>query len=268
MSLLAKARDALNFDNDALADHRRVIGRNLSGLTAAVLLLFGVLHLLGGRWAMALVNAVLMLVLIINTRALQRNRAAPIPFSALCVLLLVGVFASVLLQGVQGVLWSYPALFMFFFLLPRRVALALGLALLIGATACSVVTLGVPFAARVFSSILLTLVMINVVLNVVGDLQKSLVAQAITDPLTGAFNRRHLKAHLDRMVVPADSPAPQDALLVFDIDHFKLINERRGHDVGDEVLRRLVATVFARKRRSDLLFRIGGEEFLLLLPGA
>ena len=70
------------------------------------------------------------------------------------------------------------------------------------------------------------------------------------------------------MEAPADSPAPQDTLLVFDIDHFKLINERRGHDVGDEVLRRLVATVFARKRRSDLLFRIGGEEFLLLLPGA
>ena len=69
----------MNFDNDTLADHRRVIGRNLSGLTAAVLLLFGVLHLLGGRWAMALVNAVLMLVLIINARALQRNRAAPIP---------------------------------------------------------------------------------------------------------------------------------------------------------------------------------------------
>ena len=79
MSLLAKARDALNSDNDTLADHRRVIGRNLSGLTAAVLLLFGVLHLLGGRWAMALVNAVLVLVLIINARALQRNRAAPIP---------------------------------------------------------------------------------------------------------------------------------------------------------------------------------------------
>ena len=57
-------------------------------------------------------------------------------------------------------------------------------------------------------------------------------------------------------------------MLAIDIDHFKRINDSRGHDVGDEVLRRLVAAVVARKRRSDLLFRIGGEEFLLLLPGA
>ena len=268
MNWTAKVREALNFDNDALADHRRSIGRNLSGLTAAMILPFAVMHLLGGRWTMAMVNIVLMAVLVINARALQGGRAAPVPFWVLCVLLLVGVCTSVLMQGVTGVLWSYPALFMFFFLLPRRVALALGLALLVGATATSAVALGVPLAVRVFGSILLTLVMINVVLNVVGDLQNALVVQTITDPLTGAFNRRHLKVHLDRMVVPTGAAPPVDALLVIDIDHFKRINDRCGHDVGDDVLRRLVATVVARKRRADLLFRTGGEEFLLLLPGA
>ena len=268
MGFLDKARDALNVDNDALADHRRVIGRNVGGMSAALILPFAVLHLLGGRWPMLLVNVVLLAVLVANTRALHRERAAPIPFWLLCVLMLVGVCISVLQQGVQGALWSFPALFMFFFLLPRRVAMALGLALLVGVTASSVVALGVPLAARVFGSMLLTLAMINVVLNVVGNLQKSLVAQAITDPLTGAFNRRHLKVHLDRMVVSAESPPPQESLLIFDVDHFKLINDRCGHDAGDEVLRRLAATVVARKRRDDLLFRIGGEEFLLLLPGA
>ena len=268
MNWTAKVREALNFDNDALADHRRSIGRNLSGVTAAMILPFAVMHLLGGRWTMALVNTVLMAVLVIDARALQAGRAAPVPFWVLCVLLLVGACTSVLMQGVPGVLWSYPALFMFFFLLPRRVALVLGLALLVGATATSAVALGVPLAVRVFCSILLTLVMINVVLNVIGDLQNALVAQTITDPLTGAFNRRHLKVHLDRMVVPTGAAPPVDALLVIDIDHFKRINDRCGHDVGDDVLRRLVATVVARKRRADLLFRTGGEEFLLLLPGA
>ena len=267
MDLLAKARHALNFDNDALADHRSRIALHLSGLTAALMLPFALAHVAGGRWTMALVNAVLMVVLVTNARALQRNRAAPVPFWVLSVLMLVGVCTSVLQQGVVGVLWSYPALFIFFFVLPRRMALSLGLALLLGASVCSALALGVPLAVRVFGSILLILVMINVVLNVIGELQNALVVQAITDPLTGAFNRRHLKVHLDRMLVPADSAAPTDTLLVIDIDHFKLINDRCGHDVGDDVLRRLVACIVARKRRSDLLFRIGGEEFLLLLPG-
>ena len=67
---------------------------------------------------MALVNAVLMVVLVTNARALQRDRAAPVPFWVLSALLLVGVCTSVLQQGVVGVLWSYPALFIFFFVLP------------------------------------------------------------------------------------------------------------------------------------------------------
>ncbi len=57
-----------------------------------------------------------------------------------------------------------------------------------------------------------------------------------------------------------------DALLAIDIDHFKQVNDRHGHDVGDDVLRKLVAAVSSRKRRSDMLFRTGGEEFVLLLP--
>ena len=109
--------------------------------------------------------------------------------------------------------------------------------------------------------------MINVVLNVVGDLQRALVAQTITDPLTGAYNRRHLDSQLDWHVHAAVGDG-EDALLVIDIDHFKRINDTHGHDVGDEVLRKVVTAVSTRKRRSDLLFRMGGEEFVLLLPGA
>jgi diguanylate cyclase (GGDEF)-like protein len=188
-----------------------------------------------------------------------------VPFLPLGCIVVVGVCISAWRQGNYGVLWANPALFMLFFVLSRRWALALGVLLLLGVTAASSVSLGWPLAARVFMSIGFTLVMINVVLNVVGDLQQALESQASTDPLTGAFNRRHLQMHLAQRVAPADAAAPGDALLAIDIDHFKRINDRHGHAVGDEVLRRLVATVGARKRGSDLLFRTGGEEFVLLL---
>ena len=77
--------------------------------------------------------------------------------------------------------------------------------------------------------------------------------------------------HLDRRVAPAKvqmmvQDHPANALLLIDVDHFKRINDEHGHDVGDAVLCRLVEVVSTRKRSGDLLFRTGGEEFVLLLP--
>ena len=265
MNLIARARRALTADNDALADYRDSISMHLSGIAAALLLPLGGLHLLGGRWLLAGVNGGLIGALLINTWTLRRGRRPMVPFALLVALLIVGVCVSVRLQGVPGVLWSYPALFICYFVLARRVAIALSLVLLVAVTAVSAAALGLPLALRVLMSQAFVLVMINVVLNVIGQLQAALVTQAITDPLTGAYNRRYLQTQLAHRVVPADASRPSDALLAIDVDHFKRVNDRYGHDVGDEVLRRLVAAVSARKRGGDLLFRTGGEEFMLLL---
>ena len=266
VDIIASARRTLNFDNDALADYRDRIGKRLSGLAAMLILPFVVLHLLGGRWSLALVNLSLVAVLLVDAWALRHGRRPPVPFWVLCCLMIVTVNASVLLQGVAGILWAYPTLFVCYFLLSRRVATILTLILLVTLTPTCAAALGTPLALRVFASVAFVLIMINVVLNVIGELQQTLVAQAITDPLTGAYNRRHLQTHLLQLVVPADAAKPMDALLAIDIDHFKQVNDRHGHDVGDDVLRKLVAAVSSRKRRSDLLFRTGGEEFVLLLP--
>ncbi len=266
MELLSRVRRALNYDNDALTAHRVSIRRNFSILGALALFPLALLHLVGANWLMFGVNLVVGSAMLANAWALQRGRAPVVPFLALAFIMVLGVCTSVLRQGNYGVLWAYPAIFMFFFVLERRWALLLGALLLLGATAASSVSLGPLLAARVFMTVGLTLVMMNVVLNVVTDLQKALEVQASTDPLTGAYNRRELQLHLARRVAPTSAAAPGDAMLAIDIDHFKDINDRHGHTVGDEVLCRLVATVQARKRASDLLFRTGGEEFVLLLP--
>jgi diguanylate cyclase (GGDEF)-like protein len=266
MGLLFRTRLALNIDNDALATHRAGICLRLSWLGALALLPFTLLHLATANWVMFVVNGSLAGVSAANAWSLQRGRGPALPFWVLCCLMIGGVFSSIRLQGTYGVLWAYPALFLFFFVLPRRQATALALALLAVCASTATVSLGVPLAARLLVSMSFTLVMIHIVLNVLGQLQQALVEQAITDPLTGAYNRRHLQARLGERVAPA--AAGEHALLVIDIDHFKQINDRHGHDVGDAVLCRLVAAVNARKRSSDLLFRTGGEEFVLLLPQA
>jgi len=270
MGWLTSARAALKIDNDALAAHRAGICLRLCSVGALALLPFALMHAVNASWIMCAVTSALVAVSAANAWSLKRGRGPALPFWLLCGCMIVGVVASVRLQGHYGVLWAYPALFLFFFVLPRRQAMALALVLLTVGTAAAMTSLGSALALRMLISLSVTLVMIHIVLNVLGQLQQALVEQAITDPLTGAYNRRHLQAQLGQCASPVEktAAASDHALLLIDVDHFKQINDRHGHDVGDAVLCRLVAAVSARKRSGDLLFRTGGEEFVLLLPQA
>jgi two-component system cell cycle response regulator len=90
---------------------------------------------------------------------------------------------------------------------------------------------------------------------------------AVTDPLTGLHNRRYMTTQLAPMVsrVGAAGSEPVAALLI-DIDHFKRINDTFGHDVGDEVLREFAVRLATNVRAIDLACRLGGEEFVIVMP--
>ena len=89
---------------------------------------------------------------------------------------------------------------------------------------------------------------------------------AAVDSLTGVANRRSLVAALDRDVSRAVRTREPIALMMVDIDHFKHVNDRHGHLVGDQVLCHVVQVLRARVRAQDLVGRYGGEEFMVLLP--
>lgn len=101
----------------------------------------------------------------------------------------------------------------------------------------------------------------------IGLFQKSiskLREDVNTDPLTGLGNRRHLQARLQEL----QEQATPFAVVSLDIDHFKRVNDTWGHDVGDLVLKQLAMHLQDVSRVDDVPCRVGGEEFLLLLPGA
>jgi len=89
---------------------------------------------------------------------------------------------------------------------------------------------------------------------------------AITDPLTGIFNRRRFSDVLRREVAVTRRYRNSLAMLMLDLDHFKAVNDRFGHDAGDDVLRSVANTLTGSLREVDLAARYGGEEFAVIMP--
>jgi len=92
------------------------------------------------------------------------------------------------------------------------------------------------------------------------------IALALTDPLTGLYDRAYLDRHLDELIKRVHQDGIGAAVLMFDIDHFKQVNDTHGHDAGDDVLRELAARAMNSVRSVDLVARQGGEEFVVVMP--
>lgn len=109
--------------------------------------------------------------------------------------------------------------------------------------------------------------------EIYSDKFKVATSKSITDPLTGLYNRAHfedyLKTEEPRIVtLPASSDHRNMSIIMGDIDHFKKINDKFGHPAGDYVIK-TVAEVFQKTfRRTDVICRYGGEEFLVILPAS
>ncbi|MCC6918658.1 MAG: PleD family two-component system response regulator [Alphaproteobacteria bacterium] len=97
------------------------------------------------------------------------------------------------------------------------------------------------------------------------NLQMSLEA-AITDQLTGLYNRRYMTRHLATQIASAHETKKPLSFLIMDIDFFKAVNDTYGHDVGDEILRGFASRLKSNVRGIDLACRYGGEEFVVIMP--
>ncbi|HEX2880068.1 MAG TPA: diguanylate cyclase [Polyangiaceae bacterium] len=100
------------------------------------------------------------------------------------------------------------------------------------------------------------------------DVERRMTEMALTDPLTGLYNRRQMSQRLQDEATRFQQRGTNFSIIVADIDHFKDINDHHGHAVGDRVLSHVAQLFSEGLRNGDAVARWGGEEFLMLLPGA
>lgn len=191
-------------------------------------------------------------------------------------LYLAGVFSIsatlvVIKLGVNGLFWIYPLiLFNFFMVSPGRAIIAT-LLVLGGLVGHALWIPGSVFGSHYqMTSFLVTCVTAGILAFIFAHRTRSqreqLQTLATLDALTGARNRRAMNEELEIAIATRDRHGRSYGVLIMDLDHFKQVNDQYGHHVGDQVLIDCVDLVRSSSRQQDLLFRFGGEEFLLLLP--
>lgn len=229
---------------------------------------FGIYRLVTGQWIAAAIDIALIITIAsANVYAWRTGRTRAVGL-LLMTTNSIGCLAVVELLGLTGALWAYTVVLMNFFLAERRTAL-LGSALLI---------LAIAIHGGGFESMaeLMTFVVTAALVSLYACIfasrtdrqRQQLEHLASQDPLTGAGNRRSMEADLNAMTRNAKPSRLPCWVVILDLDHFKLINDRHGHEVGDRVLIDFVSIMRSTLRHGDRLYRYGGEEFVLLLPDA
>ncbi len=251
---------------DPLAPYRGRIMYGLATAAAVCLLPFSVNAFVQENYGLGVGILCAVLVLGIDAFAIYLKKSPPIPLILLLVPIVAGTAISLKTQGFFGALWAYPTVVLFTFSLSRRMANVGSILLLLIVSALVYHYIDLAFTIRFFATLTLTIIFANIVLSIIVDLHRRLLDQAIVDPLTGVFNRRHMERSLSEAIERLRRNSTPTSLLLMDVDGFKSINDQFGHATGDSVLKEVVSLIAKRSRKLDLLFRIGGEEFMLLLP--
>lgn len=256
-----------------------IAGRLRSDFQLSMLMMFGgfgvlgilpfvVIRLATGEPGRALLNLCIVLAICAapayawRTGRVQRAAVVMALVNTLCCLVVSVVFDR------QGLLWAYLVIVTNYILLDRRRAMALSVVLIGGLLVQPPIFVSaIEMASFAVTALLLSLYSYMSAYRTERQ-QAQLESLATRDPLTGAGNRRLMEEDLTAAVTASQRKPVPMTLGMLDIDHFKSVNDLHGHEAGDQILVSLVATVRAALRKSDRIYRFGGEEFVVVLTGA
>lgn len=258
----------MDFQHRPTTDFRHALLMALGVVGLAAFAPFAVWHAYHREWVVLAIDLVMVVMITVSMWLLHRGvDDERIGFGAALVIALNTITLTMLDPGF-GMQWSYPAILSHALLVNRSSHAAfLSLAMLF------VMAMALPKEGSLGTTpFVASTLLVTMFAYIFASRSESQVRQleqlALRDPLTGLDNRRAFDAAMEQALREAGSGQHPHGLALLDLDGFKAINDAFGHEAGDEVLRELSGLIRDYLRASDRLFRIGGEEFVLLLPGA
>lgn len=171
------------------------------------------------------------------------------------------------MKGYSQVYWAYPALVVVFYLIKPRTAIVLTTLSLFGLLPI-LVGLDLFTQLTVIITLILTTIFAYIFASRTSEQRDLLLQQATRDPLTGIRNRRAFDEKIEDVIRLQQRVKTKVSLLLLDLDHFKTINDTYGHAEGDEILIRITEIIKLRIRTTDHVYRLGGEEFVVMVERA
>jgi len=233
--------------------------------TYVVIFVLAIKNLMSGLFVLGISLLFFVLLASIDTYAVFRNNKRPIHINIVVFCLFTALFLTIYYLGASTIYWMFPVSMVLIYLMPRNTALLVNTIALIVVSFYAFYHMEFAYAARASFSLTLTILFAFLIARHIAQLHMDLLNESIRDPLTEAFNRRQLNAHVENSLAQYKRSGLHSMLLMFDIDHFKVVNDTHGHDMGDHVIKTLAQLIEHNSREVDLLFRIGGEEFILLM---
>ena len=197
-----------------------------------------------------------------------RTRQVAFASFMLAVISMGGMTLIVAMHGVSDIHFLYPVVVVVYFLV--RPAIALGLCALVVAALFPI--LGDELTRFEFTKVALSLLGCTAFAYAFAAIQNrqrdQLLNYSAKDGLTGAGNRRALDQKLQQVIQMQNRNKAINSLIILDLDNFKQVNDELGHAAGDEVLKRICASIQGRIRVTDSLYRYGGDEFVVFVAEA
>ncbi|MGM0526175.1 MAG: GGDEF domain-containing protein [Pseudomonadota bacterium] len=267
MDLFRKSADETQHTTEDVVSvfTRKVANRTQWGAFSVVLPL-AIVQAYANNWLMA---AWLAVFCAYSLTLAVRSRQASLEQAHLLIFVTMLAFAatySTWINGIHGFIWSFPVMASVVFLLKRKLAIVSAFIFYLLISWAALASMPLDLAWRGILSLGAMVVLTITLLVLLQRMQRNFTDLATTDTLTGVYNRKRLNVELDRILALFNRSQDDVSVMICDIDWFKPLNDKFGHLQGDRLLIQAAATIKQSVRATDSVFRVGGEEFLVILP--
>jgi diguanylate cyclase (GGDEF)-like protein len=217
-------------------------------------------------WTNVVFDSILLSVFLSMGVYIFKTREVKLPRIVLATLSILALFIGLYLNGASRIPWAYPSLVAVFFAVRPSLAAKLCIVSIFLSSVILFPKLTTFQLLSYLVTITTTSVFVYVFAKTTRDQRERLIQLSRRDPLTGQRNRRAFDEMLDE-IVGEPRGISVNSLIILDIDNFKKVNDNFGHAAGDQVLIAIGELANKRLRKQDRFYRIGGEEFAILLKG-